>query len=282
MNNRKYDMAVCWRTYPGVSKTPAFFADNKYKLAQLSFQSFLKCVEGLRVKWFIILDGCPREFEDIFAKHVSPGDLEIIHTDKIGNQATFNKQIEILLEQTAAELVYFAEDDYLYRPCVFGKMIDFMNDRRQQVDFITPYDHLDHYEHPIHAKKHDETMIGDVKWKTIVSTCLTFLTTKRVLKETRGVFDTYCRGNTDVALWVALTRSYGIASLIRFGFTNKECFFIVKKSMKYSPGQFLTGKKYFIWCPVPSFATHLEKRHLAPGVDWTAVKDQVMNETSFI
>ena len=268
-----YELAVCWRVYPGISKDPVFYKEDKFKLAQLSFHSFLRCVEGIRIKYFVILDGCPPHFEKIFTGLVPGTDLAIIRTDSIGNQATFKKQLEILSAQTEAPLVYFAEDDYLYRPRVFKEVIEFFY-AHQPLDFITTYDHLDYYEHPIHlqAEKGKEIMRKDVKWKEVVSTCLSFLTSKEILKQTMPVLETYCRGNTDGSMWVTLTRKYGIGSLLKFRFRNKTCFYILKKAMKFSFRSFVAGKSYHLWCPVPSISTHLESKHIAPGVDWEKIK----------
>ena len=62
----------------------------------------------------------------------------------VGNQATFGKQMDILLQQTDSEFVYFAEDDYVYLPEQFSRMLDFLRAYRD-ADFVSPYDHLDCY-----------------------------------------------------------------------------------------------------------------------------------------
>ena len=274
-----YDVAVCWRIYPGVSKDPLFFKEDKYRLARLSFLSFLKSAEGLRIKYFILLDGCPDSFESIFTENVPSADIELIRTSSIGNASTFRRQTEILSRQTDASLVYFAEDDYLYRPFVFGKMVSFFKNGKP-VDFITPYDHLDYYEHSLHRKKGEEIFFEELKWKTVASTCLSFLTTKENLTETLPVLLSYCSGNTDGSMWVTLTRRFAVIDLIKYLFTNKECYFILKKAMKYSFWKFLSGKKYYLWCPVPAVATHLESGHISPGIDWNNVKDEILKESN--
>jgi len=280
MTRYKYDLAVCWRIYPGVSKDPIFFKEDKFKLAQLSFHSFLKSAEGIRVKYFIVMDGCPSEFDNIFSASVPAEDMEFIRTDHIGNLATFEKQLDILSIQEDADLVYFAEDDYLYRPLAFADMIRFFKTHKP-VDFITPYDHLDYYEHPVHLNVPETKAIveGGVQWKQVVSTCLSFLTSKKVLAETMPVLETYLRENTDGSLWMTLTRKYGPGSLIKFRFSHKETYFIMKKAMKYNFRKFVAGKRYHLWCPVPSIATHLESKHIAPGVDWEKVKAEVEKQS---
>lgn len=275
MDDHEYDVAVCWRIYPGVSKDPIFYKEDKFKLAQLSFRSFLKSAEGLKIKYFILLDGCPPLFENIFTENIPPGDLEIIHTDNIGNRGTFQKQLEILLSQPDAPLVFFAEDDYLYRPMVFKDMIQFCRNNKL-ANFITPYDHLDYFDHPIHAGPWHEINGHKIVWRSVVSTCLTFLTSKDILVRSLPVFSTYRLGNTDCSIWVTLTRRYSILSMVRFFFNNKECFLILKKAFKYSFRYFFAGKKFHLWSPVPSIATHLERDHIAPGVDWTKIKENIL------
>lgn len=267
-----YDLAVCWRVYPGISKSPVFFADDKYKLAALSFRSFVRSASGLRIKYIVLLDGCPPAFERIFSSLIPAADLELIHTAGAGNLATFQRQLDILSTQTDAELVYFAEDDYLYRPDAFPSMVRFMQENAD-AEFITPYDHHDHYTHPIHRQPGMTRNAEGMLWKTVVSTTLTFLTRRSTLLETKPVFETYCKGNTDCSMWILLTRTFSIGDAIRFYFTDKTCFFILKKAMKFGFRVFQRGKQYQLWCPVPAVGTHLEKGLQAPGVDWQQVKE---------
>jgi hypothetical protein len=274
-NPGKYDVAVCWRIYPGVSKDPLFYKDDKFKLAQLSFNSFISSSKGLNVKYFIILDGCAAEFEKIFTSQVNENDIELIRTKKIGNAATFKKQIDVLLSQTDAEFIYFAEDDYLYTPGGFKKMVE--SYEKGSIDFMTPYDHLDYYEHPLHRDERagQPAQLNGHTWKPVLTTCLSFLTTKKILSETLPVFESYGRGNTDASIWITLTRKYLFSSAVKFYFTNRLVFFVIKKAMKYNFGRFMWGKRYTLSCPVPAVATHLEAEHISPGVDWKRVKEEV-------
>ncbi len=144
MKNRVYDLAIAYRIFPGVSKTPPIFQNNKYKLAHLCLKSFKESLGSLNAKIYVLLDNCPPEYEDLFQRYFEKEDLEIIRLKGIGNQATFKLQLEILLKQSYSEIVYFAEDDYFYFPKQFEKMIHFLK-RNGDVDFVTPYDHLDYY-----------------------------------------------------------------------------------------------------------------------------------------
>src|ERR1700723_2139884 len=146
-----YDLAVAYRIYPKVSK-PALglpYSDDKLRLSEICLRSFKECVEGLRVKIWAILDGCPESFADLFRKYFDPDDLVLVPLPAVGNHATFGKQIDILLSQTDRDFVYFAEDDYVYLPNRFARMIFFMNAYKHG-DFVTPYDHLDCFPLEIH------------------------------------------------------------------------------------------------------------------------------------
>src|SRR5882762_842952 len=139
-----YDLAVAYRIYPKVSDaSPLFpYGDNKYRLSELCLESFKNTLNGLRVKMWVLLDGCPSEYAALFRKYFSPDDLILIDLDRVGNEGTFSRQLKILLTQLDSEVVYFAEDDYFYVPSQLHRMIDFLK-AQKDVHFVSPYDHLD-------------------------------------------------------------------------------------------------------------------------------------------
>src|SRR5439155_9193533 len=124
----------------------------KLRQAEACLKSFRKSVGNLRTKMWVLMDACPGEYEELFARYFDPQDLVFVKMLGIGNTRTFAKQIDILLEQGDADLVYFAEDDYLYLPSQFHLMIDFLQTYRD-VDFVTPYDHLDCYTLELHRRR---------------------------------------------------------------------------------------------------------------------------------
>ncbi len=273
---KNYDMAVAWRIYPGVSKTPLIFPTDKFMLVKTCLKSFINSTTGLKVKYFFILDGCPFEYKQLIKSIFPVSDVEIIETDKIGNWATFKKQVEILLAQVDADLVYFAEDDYLYREGEFHKMVQFLK-ASNDVDFVSGYVHMDTFTHPIHQHKKEKRSAFNQEWRTDSSTCLTFLTKKKVLEETKNVFLTYSKGNNDCSVWLVLTKTFILNpfAYLRFFFTNKESFNIMKMAVKYSWKYFFSTKKYSLWIPYPAIGTHLEKELVSPNVDWLAISDKI-------
>jgi hypothetical protein len=277
---KKYDLAVAYRIYPRVSKIPAMHPQDKFALSELCLRSFRASLGNLRVKMYALLDQCPAEYESLFLKHFDPDDLELIRLPGIGNLKTFQRQIELLLEQKHADAVYFAEDDYFYRKNEFSSMLDFLR-QNPDADFVSPYDHPDYYSLSLHPRRQEIRAGSSLHWRTASSTCLTFLTTKKALAKTAGIFSTYSSGNFDVSLWLALTKQCfdNPAMMLRFFSSRKQdsSWYFSKLSWKHCWSQIVFGSRYRLWIPIPSIATHMEKACLAPGIDWVAL----FNEESF-
>ena len=204
---QKYDIAVAYRIYPKVAKPAQSlpFGDDKLRQAEICLRSFRDSLGSLRVKLWAILDGCPREYRELFQRYFAPADLVLIEADGIGNRATYAKQLDILLAQCDAEYVYFAEDDYLYLPGQFPLMLQFLC-AGQDVDFVTPYDHPECYYLALHREPKWLRVFEGHHWRTAASTCLTFLTRKSTLAKYEKVLRTYARRNDDCPMWLSLTK----------------------------------------------------------------------------
>jgi hypothetical protein len=260
------DLAIAYRIYPNVSKTPAVFAKNKFRLSELCLQSFRRALGSLRVKMWAILDGCPPEYEELFHSLFDEDELEIVQLSGAGNLATFTTQIDILTRQTESDLVYFAEDDYFYLPDALVKMVSFA--RSNGVEFVTPYDHPDYYDLLVNERHRIVPALGH-HWRTSSSTCLTFLASKKSLLRLQRHVRTYSKGNTDGSMWLALTQKAGIF--------NPRVHPLSVRSLKlwirtwyWGYRQILFDRSHELWGPVPSLATHMEITCLAPLVDWYA------------
>jgi len=277
----KYDVAVAYRIYPRISKIPAIFHQDKAALAAFCLRSFRASLGNLRAKLFVLLDQCPAQYEALFLKYFNPGDLELIRLDGIGNQKTFQRQLDVLTNQNDADAVYFAEDDYFYRGNMFGSMLDFLQ-TNPDADFISPYDHPDYYSLQLHPRRQEIRADAHLHWRTAASTCLTFLTTKRTLIKTKDVFSTYESGNFDVSLWLSLTKQGVknpaiISSLFRSRKSNPQ-WNLMRLSWARYWKHILFGQRYRLWVPVPSIATHMEKAFLATAVEW----ERLFNENAEI
>lgn len=267
--NDKYDIAIAYRIYPGVSKAPPIHSDDKFKLSELCLSSLKSSLGHLKVKFFAILDNCPKEYERLFRKYFDGPGLEIMSLPGIGNNGTWKKQVEILLEQKDSEYVFFAEDDYFYLPDNFNEMIEILKTEKD-VDFVTPYDHLDYYNLPLHNYKSDYRMINGRRWRNVSTTCMTFMTTKKALRETKDIFLSYSRRNDDASLWLALTKMniFNPSLYFRFLLTSKPMFKIFAKAWFFCSKQLFFGKKRVLLAPEPSLGTHMDDKYLAPGIDW--------------
>lgn len=276
-----YDVAVAYRIYPVVAKPaiPLPYGDDKLKLSEVCLKSFKESLGSLRVKIFAILDGCPPEYERIFRKYFKEEDLELIKLNRSGNQATFTMQLDLLLGQRIAPVVYFAEDDYLYLPETFAMMVQFLQSS-EDVDFISPYDHLDCYRLALHDRPKCLRVYAGRHWRTAASTCLTFLTRKKTLEQTAEVFRSYSGRNFDASIWLSLTKGAPLRpdSLIKYLASESLSARVVVKAWIHCWKQILFGQKRMLWIPIPGLATHLDAQSLSPGTDWESFMAQHARE----
>ncbi|MGB9473113.1 MAG: hypothetical protein WBQ59_27465, partial [Candidatus Acidiferrum sp.] len=260
-DHSRYDLAVAYRIYPQVAK-PALglpFSDDKFQLAEICLSSLKQSLGDLRARVWVLLDGCPSEYVDLFRRYFDAQDLVFIPLAGVGNVATFAKQVEILLAQEDSNIVYFAEDDYFYLPGEFSSMINFLSDH-EDVHFVSPYDHLDCYTMDLHRTAKWLKVHGGRHWRTAASTCLTFLTDKETLRKTERVFGKYRRTSLDCSIWLSLTKQRVCnPSFLGTHLIHERRFAkIILKSWLYCWGQILGGRRWKLWVPVPAVATHLD------------------------
>jgi len=268
---RSYDLAIAYRIYPKVSK-PAIglpFSEDKLKLSEICLRSIKESLGNLRVKLWAVLDGCPEEYGALFQKYFGDQDLVLVPLPGVSNQATFEKQIEVLLQQEDSDLIYFAEDDYFYLPDQFPLMVRFLREG-QSVDFVTPYDHPDCYQLELHHEPKWITVFEGHHWRTAASTCLTFLTRKSTLAEYEGTIRTYARGNNDCAMWLSLTKRRVFNPLAPMRFFAKDEYYrkIFVQAWLFCWRQIMFGRAAKLWVPLPGVATHLAVGRLSPCVDF--------------
>lgn len=312
MNKEKYDVAIAYRTYPGTKSErnrdiflsyTSIRSDDKYKLVDLCLKSLKNSLGNLKIKFWAILDGCPLEWEDLFRIHFNENELQIVNLENVGELESAKIAIDILLKQQNSDIVYMAEDDYLYLPSQFDKMIDFLR-CDWEVDFVTPYDHLDYYWHSLHDYPSYIKIFVGKHWRTVSSTCNTYLTTKRNLYQVRdfiirgyernvpfsqnrflnkGVISKVLQKlfpkSLDTDDWISLTKInvFNIPKLIKYLIKDIHTFYYYFKAWRNNWKQILFGRRWRLWCPIPSIATHLEERCLAPVIDWEDIIREVDN-----
>jgi hypothetical protein len=270
------DLAIAYRVYPRVSGKTALHPEDKFKLVEACLSSFRRALGSLRVKMWVLLDGCPPMYEDLFRAHFRNEEIEVIHLDQVGNEATFGMQVDILSGQTDANFVYFAEDDYFYLPGAIVKLVEFAR-KTEGVDFITPYDHPDRYEDSTWRQRPLVRSFGGRHWRTTSSTCLTFLATRSALVKNRSLFKKFRRGDDDCAIWQALTERGSLFDF-RVHAATFQRFKIWLKTWLYGYRRIMFRRTYRLWSPLPSVATHLALPYLAPAVDWYSEFDRPFDE----
>lgn len=267
----KYDLAVCYRIYPGVSGNPIFGFREKLPLLRLNLETFKESLGDLKVKMWVLLDNCPVAYSDLLHELFLGIEMNVISLEGEGNGATFRRQVDILREQSDADLVYFAEDDYLYLPRSLEHTVEFMRNH-SEADFAAPFGHVDYYRAYIHRFPSPEIIEDGRRWRKVVSTCLTFMARKRAVEESAAVFKTYNK-NPDLALWMALTKIRVCNPWSWVRSLGDGLFFSASHALawRYAWRYILFGKKQTLWSPAPSLITHMESNGLAPEVDWAGI-----------
>lgn len=272
-----HKVAIAIRIYPKVSKQPFIYHDNKFLLVRLGLLSLKKCLTNVSYKIFFILDGCNDEYTGLIENIFSSESFEICKTSAIGNAATFLKQIDILLNQTFSENIFLAEDDYLYVPGQFYRMLQLI-EQNEKVHFVTPHAHLDYYKHQLHVAVNKKVeMLHNNYWHKASSTCLTFLTTKAILRQTKTVFETFKNNNYDYSIWIALTKTnmFGI-NMLGYNWRNIFYWKSIAKVMKFSCFRYLAGKKYNLYVAIPAVATHMQYDELGPYCNWNKIAEDIL------
>jgi hypothetical protein len=274
-SNSPYDLVVCYRICPVMSRSAsAIFGGDKYLLSKVALESFKAAVGNLRVKLWVLLDKCPPEYEKLFTDIWDPRDLVLERHPGIGNRGTLLRQYQVLCEQEDAELVYLAEDDYVYHPGAFETMVGLLRDH-PEVDYLTPYYHRDYDTVAMH-QLHSQTLpYGGVTWKTVKTTTGTFATRRSILRPTKWVFDTLLQKvlfseQTDVGVWLALTKHdiFNPIKYVTWPFQNRYFAWSLFTVWWTCWRQVVFGRRYTLWAAKPSLCTHLAEGLTPLGYDW--------------
>jgi hypothetical protein len=283
----KYDLAVAYRICPRMpTKEMTACPKDKLRLSEICLKSFKESLGSLKVKMWVLLDNCPPEYEALFFKYFDAENLELIRLSGIGNQATFGLQIELLSNQNDSEIIYFAEDDYLYFPNQFAEMIHFLK-CHSDVHFVSAYDHPDFYTMEMCDHKYEIRAFETHHWRTAVATCLSFLTTKQVLAKTKNALGKYYTRNApDYGIWLSLTKFNVLNPFktMKLVASDRVYFFMFYLTWVHCWKQILFGCKWKLWVPIPAIATHMEKKFLAPCINWEeqsrSIEQSLLNKST--
>jgi len=226
-------MKVYYRIYPGRGDNRPLADGDKGKLMGICLSSFLESCRqaNTHIDLTVLLDGCPFHWKDVV--HSIAGQ-RVVATELggIGNGPSFLEQLEMAITVQDDELIYFAEDDYLYRPEAISKLL-YIYAMEKANSFFTLYDHPDRYFRDDNREVVQEIRLaGAWHWRTVESTTMTFGASARLVRATADIMrDHACEGR---GMWYPIL-----------------------------------DEGYDLWGPIPSLATHVHDGVLAPCVDWS-------------
>ncbi len=183
--------------------------------------------------------------EDLYQFLLEHHDPDKLFRFQLGNARSFMKTVDFAMERFSDNTpVYFAEDDYVYRQ----NAPEIIEEGLTVADYSTGYDHPDKYinhneggPNPFIEQGGELTRVlvsKNIHWKQTNSTCMTFATTLKTIKQDYAVFAHGCSSNipTDFRIFCDL-RQYQNRTLV-------SC--------------------------IPAVSTHGETEWLAKFVDWDA------------
>ena len=273
----KHTLALAHRVCPVMAKTASPHFTDKFEMVKATTASLRDAIAGIDTKLTVILDGCGAEYEKLFDDtfaHMEDCEYSRISTPRIGNAATYSKQIDVLSQDAAcAQFLYLSEDDYIYRKDAFHAMMDFLT--HDGVDFVTPLDHPDRYSHLVPEARKTEVRVSDFcHWQEVGTTCCTFMTKSATFLEARHRLDAYSRGSGDGPMWLGITKEsiFSPAATIGAAFnyvlgrrkTEGGLEFTTLAAWKYHKLSLAFGRKYRLWGPMPSLCVHLCTPSLPP------------------
>lgn len=196
---------VIYRICPYNSAKSPIYSEDKLALVLHNLDSFQKAFEGVDYTMSFITDSCPNLFQESIS-YLIRADKHFYHDDKMGNDKSLAKAIEIACELPDDQKVYFAEDDYVYIPGAGKKLVEALD----VFDFVTLYDHPDYYTPPQCDIKKLVISGFNHHWVSQVATCETYGTTAKLVKLNKVKMTNY--GAKDYQMWRDLTKEYNLFS----------------------------------------------------------------------
>jgi len=176
------------------------------------------------------------------------------------NTKAYSYVVKKASEAADQDEILFVEDDYLWLPEAITEMIGAMRNIKG-IDYLTPYDHPVRYNDSFYDGvdlPHWEIKIfqcGNRHYRSQESTCMTYMTSGKVLKE-------------DLALHLEYSPEDK-----KFP-NDRELFRRLQQLGGYND---LKHKRLLIG-PMPSLATHLHMPYLAPIIDWEKKSAEINTE----
>lgn len=171
-------------------------SDSSYKKPKLAgatkkscLENFLKCFKNDNDCCLtVIADNCNSDTLD-FLQSIK---LLFLSTN-FGNAGSLNYAIELAIKECEdEELIYFCEDDYLH----LESAPKLLQEGIKRSDYVTLYDHPDKYTSQYNGGEFSKVIKTDSShWRYTISTCMTFATKVKTLKEDLEIWKKYIDGS---------------------------------------------------------------------------------------
>lgn len=251
---------IFYRTYSGENEAP-----------RPGWYSKELCLKSILIAFEILNREIPSRFNLLFDGFVTPDDKWSQNIKKIlgsvgtvkenprrGNCGSVINSIHEAAQLQDDEVVVIAEDDYLWLPQSLIELYRSLTEL--PVDYSTPYDHPVRYQ-PNYLGGADYPHTNNTiyitqttHWRTQESTCMTFATTPKILREDMEYFNKYKDNGKGRPEDRELFREIQGLGSYRY------------KDLRHP--RTLIG-------PMPSLATHAHLPWLAPCVDWDVAAEKI-------
>lgn len=155
------------------------------------FENFKRTIDSELADYTIVYDEHYGPIEDTFLKDET--NVEIVN---FGNEAgSFSRTVDLALSKNYSDdtIVYFLEDDYLHLPNWCKILLEGFT---LPVHYVSLYDHLDKYLD--YDDLRSKILVSDsVHWRTTPSTCNTYATQIKTLKEDYSIHKHYSDASPD-------------------------------------------------------------------------------------
>jgi hypothetical protein len=231
---------------------------------------------------------------------------EVLTLKGVGNVQSYRTCLALVDARgwSDEDVVYFAEDDYLYTEDAFDRLVEAVG-ALPDVAYFTLYDHPDYYRLPLHrrfaARHSGSVQVGDVRWRAVRSTCLTYAARVQALRTDAWAHHLCARGDVplDFAIWsiieggpeyllprlltpaadpnirtllrrhaARIVRSAAWAAVDRRG--SEDLPRPLGRALSRVLSRREPGRRP-LFAPQPALATHMEDGMLAPGRDWASI-----------
>jgi hypothetical protein len=209
---------------------------------------------------------------------------EVARLPGVGNASSYRHVLRLVHERPwdDDDIVYVAEDDYLYRPDALVMLVA----AAEQIDraaFFTPYDHPDYYEHPSalrFARTHrgDRWRVDGIEWRSVRSTTMTFGARIGALKRATLLHVLGSRGGYphDFDIWSATQTWLYRARIARSMAYRRNPTSVAGPTISVGDGlRSIIGNpsRALLVAPCAPLAAHMEQGLMPRGFDWCALAE---------